>query len=230
MFLRFRVLPPENFLKTIHQKSKEKNEKKFFNFRRKQEMKFRLMQMAKLFLPLLLIVGGIIAVVNIFKNKINELGTEMTLFLTGVLGPFIDAISGALDTGKLLKLLKQQEGSNFSAVNREIVLQANKRASAQFKTNKAMGVYGKIDSFDETGIFNRLKTENIDILLRERLGLKPVDFSNVGMNKGTKPPGSDLATQTFQDREIEPLKQALQIEQNRLNISGEKLTFMKEQF
>jgi len=55
-----------------HQKNKEKNEKKFFNFRRKQEMKFRLMQMAKLFLPLLLIVGGIIAVVDIFKNKINE--------------------------------------------------------------------------------------------------------------------------------------------------------------
>ena len=55
-----------------HQKNKEKNEKKFFNFRKKQEMKFRLMQMAKLFLPILLIVGGIIAVVDIFKNKINE--------------------------------------------------------------------------------------------------------------------------------------------------------------
>jgi len=165
-----------------------------------------------------------------FKNKVNELGTEMTLFLTGVLGPFIDAISGALDTGKLLKLLKQQEGSNFGAVNREIVLQANKRASAQFKTNKAMGVYGKIDSFDETGIFNKLKTENIDILLRERLGLKPLDFSKVGMDKGTKPPSSDLATQSFQDREIVPLKQALKIEENRLYVSSEKLTLMKEQF
>ena len=166
-----------------------------------------------------------------FKNKINELGTEITLFLTGVLGPFIDAIAGALDTGKLLRMLREQEGiDSFSRTQTELVLQANKRAAAQFKTNKAMGVYGDISSFEETGIFNRLKTENLDILLRERLGLKTADFSNVGMNKGTKPPSSNLATQTFQDREILPLQQALKIEENRLTVSGEELTLMKEQF
>ena len=166
-----------------------------------------------------------------FKNKINELGTEMTLFLTGVLGPFIDAISGALDTGKLLRMLREQEGiDSFGRTQRELVLKANRRAAAQFKTNKEMGVYGDISSFEETGIFNRLKTENLDILLRERLGLKSTDFSNVGMNKGTNPSGGNLATQTFQNKEIVPLEQALKIEENRLTMSSEKLTLMKEEF
>ena len=158
-----------------------------------------------------------------FKNKINELGTEITLFLTGVLGPFIDAIAGSLDTGKMLRMLKQQEGiENFGRVQREIVLKANQRAAAQFKTNQAMGV-------KDAPSFTQLRDQNIDVLLRERLGIKESDFSNVGMNKGNLP-GSNLATQTFQDREIQPLKQALQIEQNRLTMSSEKLTLMKETF
>ena len=158
-----------------------------------------------------------------FKNKINELGTEITLFLTGVLGPFIDAIAGSLDTGKMLRMLKQQEGiENFGRVQREIVLKANQRAAAQFKTNQAMGV-------KDAPSFTQLRDQNIDILLRERLGIKESDFSNVGMNKGNLL-GSNLATQTFQDREIQPLKQALQIEENRLTMSSEKLTLMKETF
>tara|TARA_A100001391_G_scaffold39757_1_gene22192 strand:+ start:559 stop:2493 length:1935 start_codon:yes stop_codon:yes gene_type:complete len=158
-----------------------------------------------------------------FKNKINELGTEITLFLTGVLGPFIDAIAGSLDTGKMLRMLKQQEGiENFGRVQREIVLKANQRAAAQFKTNQAMGV-------KDAPSFTQLRDQNIDVLLRERLGIKESDFSNVGMNKGNLP-DSNLATQTFQDREIQPLKQALQIEQNRLTMSSEKLTLMKETF
>ena len=33
-----------------------------------------------------------------FKNKVNELGTEITLFLSTVLIPFIEAIGGALDS------------------------------------------------------------------------------------------------------------------------------------
>ena len=39
-----------------------------------------------------------------------------------------------------------------------------------------------------------------------------------------------MVTQTFQDREILPLQQALKIEENRLTVSGGKLTLMKEEF
>ena len=158
-----------------------------------------------------------------FKNKVNELGTEITLFLSTVLIPFINAIGGALDTGKLLRMLKQQEGTNFFQTQQGIVNKANERAAAQFKTNQAMGAGGPS--------FTQLRDQNIDVLLKEALGLPAFDKQSITPSSGgTKPPSGNLATQTFQDREIQPLKQALAIEQNRSNISGEKLTFMKEQF
>ena len=160
-----------------------------------------------------------------FKNKINELGTEITLFLSTVLIPFINAIGGALDTGKLLRMLKEQEGiDNFGRIQREIVLKANERAAAQFKTNQAMGVKDGLS-------YTQLRDQNIDILLRERLGLPSFDEKSFTPQAGTtKPPGSNLATQTFQDREILPLTQALDIEKKRLTVSSQKLTLMKEEF
>jgi len=160
-----------------------------------------------------------------FKNKVNELGTEITLFLSTVLIPFINAIGGALDTNKLLRMLKEQEGTDFFQTRQAIVNKANERAATQFKTNQAMGVKNPLS-------YTQLRDQNIDILLKEALGLPAFDKTTATSQTGggTLPLGGNLATQTFQDREIEPLKQALQIEQNRLNISGEKLTFMKEQF
>ena len=158
-----------------------------------------------------------------FKNKVNLLGTEITLFLSTVLLPFIDAIGGALDTGKLLRMLRKQEGENMFKVQQNIVNKANERATAMFKTNKAMGIKGPS--------FTQLRDETIDILLKEALGLPSIDKNTLTPQSGTtKPPSDNLATQTFQDREILPLKQALTIEQNRLTTSSEKLNLMKEQF
>jgi len=159
-----------------------------------------------------------------FKNKVNELGTEITLFLSTVLIPFINAIGGALDTGKLLRMLKQQEGTNFFQTQQGIVNKANERAAAQFKTNQAMGAGGPS--------FAQLRDQNIDVLLKEALGLPAFDKTTATpqIGGGTLPLGGNLATRTFQDREIQPLKQALQIEENRLIISNEKLTLMREEF
>ena len=158
-----------------------------------------------------------------FKNKINELGTEITLFLSSVLIPFIEAIGGALDTGKLLRMLKEQEGTDFFQTQQAIVNKANERAAAQFKTNQAMGAGGPS--------FTQLRDQNIDILLKEALGLPSFDKKSFTPQAGgTPPPGSNLPMQTFQDREIKPLQQALVIEQNRLNMSGERLNILKEQF
>ena len=158
-----------------------------------------------------------------FKNKINELGTEITLFLSTVLIPFIEAIGGALDTGKLLRMLKEQEGTDFFQTQQAIVNKANERAAAQFKTNQAMGAGGPS--------FTQLRDQNIDILLKEALGLPSFDKKSFTPQAGgTPPPGSNLPMQTFQDREIKPLQQALVIEQNRLNMSGERLNILKEQF
>ena len=158
-----------------------------------------------------------------FKNKINELGTEITLFLSSVLIPFIEAIGGALDTGKLLRMLKEQEGTDFFQTQQAIVNKANERAAAQFKTNQAMGAGGPS--------FTQLRDQNIDILLKEALGLPSFDKKSFTPQAGgTPPPGSNLPMQTFQNREIKPLQQALVIEKNRLNMSGERLNILKEQF
>ena len=137
--------------------------------------------------------------------------------------PFIEAIGGALDTGKLLRMLKEQEGTDFFQTQQAIVNKANERAAAQFKTNQAMGAGGPS--------FTQLRDQNIDILLKEALGLPSFDKKSFTPQAGgTPPPGSNLPMQTFQDREIKPLQQALVIEQNRLNMSGERLNILKEQF
>mgnify|MGYP003110136666 CR=1 FL=1 len=160
-----------------------------------------------------------------FKNKINELGTEITLFLSTVLIPFINAIGGALDTSKLLRMLEDKVGKKEKfRIQQEIVNKANIFTDSIIRTNKAMGIKPEKTR-------SQMLTEFIDLGLKEALGLSIFDEKPITPKAGGgKPPGSDLATQTFQDREIVPLKQALQIEQNRLNISGENLTFMKEQF
>ena len=78
---------------------------------------------------------------------------------------------------------------------------------------------------------SEMLTEFIDLGLKEALGLPIFDQKTITPQAGEgKPLGSDLATQTFQDREILPLQQALKIEENRLTVSGEELTLMKEQF
>ncbi len=160
-----------------------------------------------------------------FKNKINELGTEITLFLSTVLIPFIDAIGGALDTGKLLRMLEDQVGvSEKTRIQQDIVNKANTFVDSIIRTNKAMGIKPEKTR-------SQMLTEFIDIGLKQALGLPVFDTKTTTPQVGGgKPPGSDLATQTFQDREIVPLKQALQIEENRLTMSSEKLTLMKETF
>ena len=160
-----------------------------------------------------------------FKNKVNELGTEITLFLSTVLIPFIEAIGGALDTGKLLRMLEDKVGKKEKfRIQQEIVNKANTFTDSIIRTNKAMGITPEKSR-------SQLLTEFIDLGLKEALGLPIFDKKTITPQAGgTKPLGSDLATQTFQDREILPLKQALEIEESRLTISSEKLTLMKEQF
>jgi len=160
-----------------------------------------------------------------FKNKVNELGTEITLFLSSVLIPFIEAIGGALDTGKLLRMLEDKVGKKEKfRIQQEIVNKANIFTDSIIRTNKAMGIKPEKTR-------SQMLTEFIDLGLKQALGLPVFDQKTTTPQAGgTKPPGSDLATQTFQDREIVPLKQALEIEQKRLSISGEKLTLMKEEF
>jgi hypothetical protein len=161
-----------------------------------------------------------------FKNKINELGTAITLFLGKSLIPFINSITGAMSQGNLLKSLKAQEGANFSKAQQSIVNQSQLEAQRLFKTTNQGKDIGKSYSqiFDERLTFN-LK--------------KAVDSPDVTPNLlpgtsqgGTLPkdPTQDFIDKTKFNKEILPLQQALELEQKRLNTSGEKLTLMQEQF
>ena len=160
-----------------------------------------------------------------FKNKINELGTAITLFLGKSLIPFINSITGAMSQGNLLKALKAQEGANFSKAQQSIVNQSNKEADRLFKTTNRGKDIGKTRSqiFDERLTFN----------LKKAVG-SPDATPNLlpGTPQGSTvtDPTQDFIDKTKFNKEILPLQQALEIEQKRLNTSTEKLALMQEQF
>tara|TARA_R100001460_G_scaffold12663_1_gene28917 strand:+ start:2470 stop:4410 length:1941 start_codon:yes stop_codon:yes gene_type:complete len=161
-----------------------------------------------------------------FKNKINELGTAITLFLGKALVPFIDSILSGMTQGNLLKSLKAQEGENFGKVQQSIVNQSHLEAQRLFKTTNQGKDIGKTYSqiFDERLTFN----------LKKAVG-SPDVTSNLltGTPQGGPPPtnpNQELIEKTKFNKEILPLQQALEIEQKRLTTSSEKLTLMQEQF
>ena len=131
---------------------------------------------------------------------------------------------GKTTVSKMLRILKEQEGANAFRVQQGIVDKANIYVDSIIRTNKAMGITPEKSR-------SQMLTEFIDIGLKEALGLPTFDKKSFTPQAGgTPPPGSNLPMQTFQDREIKPLQQALVIEQNRLNMSGERLNILKEQF
>jgi len=160
-----------------------------------------------------------------FKNKINELGTAITLFLGKALVPFIDSVMSGMTQGSLLKSLKAQEGTNFGKAQQSIVNQSNKEADRLFKTTNQGKDIGKTRSqiFDERLTFN----------LKKAVG-SPDATPNLlpGTPQGSTAtdPTQDFIDKTKFNKEILPLQQALEIEQKRLNTSSEKLTLMQEQF
>ena len=161
-----------------------------------------------------------------FKNKINELGTAITLFLGKALVPFIDSIMSGMTQGNLLKSLKAQEGTNFSKAQQSIVNQSQLEAQRIFKTTDRGKDIGKTYSqiFDERLTFN----------LKKAVGSPDVAPNLLtGSPQGGPPPtnpNQDLIDKTKFNKEILPLQQALEIEQKRLTTSSEKLTLMQEQF
>jgi len=161
-----------------------------------------------------------------FKNKISELGTAITLFLGKSLIPFIDSITGAMNQGKLLKALEAQEGKNFSKAQQSIVNQSQLEAQRIFKTTDRGKDIGKTYSqiFDERLTFN----------LKKAVGSPDVTPNLLaGTPQGGPPPKDptqDFIDKTKFNKEILPLQQALELEQKRLNTSGERLTLMQEQF
>ena len=150
-----------------------------------------------------------------FKNKINELGTVITIFLGKALTPFINSMMNNISNAQLLKSLQAKEGTNYSKAQQAIVNKSHQEAQRLFNTTNQGQDIGKS--------YNQIFDERLSFNLKKGVGMN-MEPNQGGM--GT----TNLATQTFQDREIKPLKQALEIEKNRLTMSSERLNIMKEEF
>ena len=142
-----------------------------------------------------------------FENSIAKLGTQITLFLADNLTPFIDLL------GKI----------PFGSIGKKLEPLAN------------LLMFGQLESPSETvnrmkGISNIPAAEGNPVI--GGVQLNP-DFGKPGLGgvaNLSKGPSNDLARQVFEQKELLPLQQKLEIEKNRLVVSSEKLNLMKEEF
>ena len=167
-----------------------------------------------------------------FENAINKLGTQITLFLANNLTPFLEKLS------------------EFGKKPREILEQAIMGPEGRFEDYFGTGgnFFEKALSFlmfgpggDPTQQFERFKKKylsmsNIPVsegnAIINGVPINP-DFGKPGITASTvdpNKPASDLARKTFEEKELLPLKQKLELEQNRLLVSSDKLNLMKEEF
>ena len=142
-----------------------------------------------------------------FENAINKLGTQITLFLADNLMPLIDALSKI----------------PFESIAKKLEPLINLLMFGQFESpsetvNRMKGI-SNIPTGEGSAIIGGVK-------------LNP-DFGKPGLG-GTgnlsAGPSNDLARKVFEQKELLPLKQKLELEQNRLVVSSEKLNLMKEEF
>jgi hypothetical protein len=147
-----------------------------------------------------------------FNNEINKLGTSLTLLLSDVLGPLIKELNQSIKGGK-------PEGTV-----RNILGAADFFTSNAFDLDKRGGILSELPP-----LTNKKSKGLSNIPVGEETVNNP-DFGKPGFVIDPNQDKIDLKNQAIQVKEIEPLKQALEIEQNRLNLSGEKLRLMQENF
>ena len=167
-----------------------------------------------------------------FENAINKLGTQITLFLANSLTPFIEKLS--------------KFGKNPGENIEQVIMGPEGRFEDYFGTGgnffeKALSFLMFGPGGDPTQQFERFKkkylsTSNIPAgegnAIINGVPINP-DFGKPGITASTVDPNQsviDLARKTFEEKELLPLKQKLEIEQNRLLVSSEKLDLMKEEF
>ena len=158
-----------------------------------------------------------------FNNEINKLGTSLTLLLSDVLGPLIKELNDFIKGNKPEGTVRNITGViDFFTAN-------------AFDLDKRGGILSELPPLpgDIKGLQRTRPLSNIPAAEgNPTIGgvqLNP-DFSKPGITINPNQAAEELKNRAIQVKEIEPLKQALEIEQNRLNLSGEKLRLMQENF
>ena len=156
-----------------------------------------------------------------FNNEINKLGTSLTLLLSDVLGPLIKQLNEFIKGGKPEGTVRNITGVlDFFTAN-------------AFDLDKRGGILSELPPLpgDTKGLQRTRPLSNIPTAEGNAVigGVKlNPNFGKQAFNPNQG--AIDLKNMAIQVKEIEPLKQALEIEQNRLNLSGEKLRLMQENF
>ena len=152
-----------------------------------------------------------------FNNEINKLGTSLTLLLSDVLGPLIKELNQFIKGGKPEGTVRNLLGAaDFFTAN---AFDLDKRGGILDELPPLPGQKGKrplsnIPTAEGNAVIGGVK-------LNPNFGEQPFN-----PNQGA----IDLKNRSIKIKEIEPLKQALKIEQARLKVSDEKLQLMQENF
>ena len=173
-----------------------------------------------------------------FKNKINELGTQITLFLSNVLTPFLEKITAVTKARNkedniisLQKQLREQiiatggDKKSFENQNQMIKKSAQARRKAENLTfsqyqDVLANMYRNILGFDMTKF-----EPNKNNIINNNLN------NNLPNNNLPDPKLQDLeklADDTFNLQNILPLQQAFEIEKNRFKLTSAELNLQKE--
>ena len=142
-----------------------------------------------------------------FNNEINKLGTSLTLLLSDVLGPLIKELNDFI------------KGNKPEGTVRNITGVVDFFTANTFDLDKRGGILDELPPLPG----QKLKSTINKIDPRQFDGSRDTTI-NPNQN------AIDLAEKTFQEKEILPLQQALEIEKNRLNVSSEKLDLMRQEF
>ena len=147
---------------------------------------------------------------NDFNNQINLLGTSLTLLLSDVLGPLITELNN-LTQGK------KPEGTSRNLTGIVDFFTAN-----AFDLDKRGSIFDEF--FSPTGDKFRNPFNRANDPLNFNLNASNLNLDNNDNNAKKK-------TQLrFEEKELLPLRQALELEQKRLTTSTEDLNILKEKF
>jgi hypothetical protein len=156
-----------------------------------------------------------------FNNEINKLGTSLTLLLSDVLGPLIKQLNDFIKGQKPEGTVRNITGAlDFFTVN-------------TFDLDKRGGILDELPPLpgDTKGLQRTRALSNIPTVEGNAVigGVKlNPNFDQQSFNPNQD--AIDLKNRAIAIKEIEPLKQALKIEQARLKVSDEQLDLMQQEF
>jgi len=148
---------------------------------------------------------------NEFNNEINKLGTSLTLLLSKVLGPLIEELNNLIQN-------KKPQGTSRNITGVVDFFTAN-----AFDLDKRGNITDEF--FNPTGDKFRNPFDRAN---------DPLDFNlnplNLDPNKDKNDSRSKKTQLVFEEKELLPLKQALDIEKKRLTLSTSDLNLLQEKF